>query len=145
MMAATKRIVAWKFIHPDLDDASRFGGVTLTPRGGIAVVENDDAVRQALLLLLSTVPGERVMRPDYGCDLHQLVFSPNDDTTAGLAIYYIRRAIETWEPRVTILKLDAGRSPERPERLDLYLEYQVKATRNPSQLTFSLDLRGEEV
>ena len=67
------------------------------------------SVRQAILLLLSTRPGERVMRPTYGCDLHRLVFSPNDDTTAGLAIHYVRQALERWEPRIEVIRLDAGR------------------------------------
>ena len=91
------------------------------PTGSIAMVEEDDAIRQALLLLISTRPGERVMRPAYGCDLERLIFSPNDDTTAGLAMHYVRQAVERWEPRVEILGVDAvarsrGRldDPNRP-------------------------------
>ena len=56
------------------------------------------AVRQALFLLLSTTPGERLMRPGYGSRLHRLVFAPNDDTTAGLAIHYVRQAIAAGSP-----------------------------------------------
>ena len=51
------------------------------------------AVRQSILMLLSTRPGERVMPPDYGCPIHRLVFSPNDATTAGLAIHYVRHSL----------------------------------------------------
>src|ERR1017187_1926252 len=82
-------------------------------------------MRQALLLLLSTRPGERVMRPDYGCPLKGLGFEPNDDTTAGMAIGYIRRAIERWEPRVRIVRLDARRAEE--SRLGILLEFAVGA------------------
>ena len=57
------------------------------------------------------------MRPDYGCDIHRLIFSPNDDTTAGLAIYYVQRALDRWEPRVEVLQPDARRDPEDPGRL----------------------------
>jgi len=46
--------------------------------------------------------GERVLRPEYGCDLHRLVFSPNDATTAGLAVHYVRAALLRWEPRIEI-------------------------------------------
>ena len=56
-------------------------------RGRLAMVEGNAAVRQAIQMLLSTAPGERVMRPGYGCDLQRLVFAPNDDTTAGLASF----------------------------------------------------------
>jgi hypothetical protein len=61
-------------------------------RAVFEMVAEQAAVRQSILLLLTTVPGERVMRPDYGCDLQKLVFSPNDATTHGLAIHYVRRA-----------------------------------------------------
>jgi len=82
---------AWRFLHPDFDPGA--SGLQLSPRGALALVEDEEAVRQALLLLLTTTPGERVMRPDYGCELARLVFAPNDDTTAGLAIHYVRRAV----------------------------------------------------
>lgn len=111
---------AWHFVFPDLEEVSAgpnppapaetgAAGLQLSARGGIDMIEGNTSIRQAILILLFTIPGERVMRPDYGCELHRLIFSPNDDTTAGLAIHYIRRAIEQWEPRVDIVSLDAGR------------------------------------
>ncbi len=139
----TGRNRGWHYLYPGLDAGEEFAGLSLTPRGSIDMVEDNDDVRQAILLLLSTVPGERVMRPDYGCELHRLVFSPNDDTTAGLAIYYVRRALERWEPRIDILRLDAGRNPEQPERLDIALEYRVRATQRADTLQFSFNLGGE--
>jgi phage baseplate assembly protein W len=137
------RYRAWRFVHPDIDAAGEFAGLQYSPRGGIDMVEGNDSVRQAIFLLLSTVPGERVMRPDYGCLIHRLVFSPNDDTTAGLAIHYVRRAIERWEPRVELLRLDATRNPVSPERLDLVLEYRVLATGRVESGEFALNLEGE--
>jgi len=141
-MADGDRFRAWRFVHPDLDAAADAGagGLQLTPRGRIAMVEGDASVRQALLLLLSTIPGERVMRPRYGCNLHRLIFAPNDATTAGLAIHYVRQAIERWEPRVEILALDANRNPDRPELLDVTLDYRVRATQETAQLRFSVNL-----
>ncbi len=139
------RYRAWQFLHPDLDAHGGLAGLQISARGGAEMVEGDDSVRQAILLLLSTVPGERVMRPDYGCHLHRLVFSPNDDTTAGLAIHYVRRALERWEPRIEILALDAGRNAERPELLDISLEYRVRATQRAGELTFSLNILGGEI
>jgi len=139
------RYRAWRFLHPDFEAYAESTGLRVSPRGSIDMVAGEDSVRQAILLLLSTVPGERVMRPDYGCNLHQLIFSPNDATTAGLAIHYVRRAIERWEPRAEILTLDAERNPNRPELLDIFLEYRVRATQRVEQLTFSVNLSGEEV
>jgi uncharacterized protein len=134
---------AWRFIHPDLEAGEEAAGLALSPRGRIALVEGDQAVRQAILLLLSTVPGERIMRPDYGCHLQHLVFSVNDDTTAGLAIHYVRRAITQWEPRVEILTLDAGRSEDAPEVLTIVLVYRVRASQRVEQLEIALNLAGE--
>jgi uncharacterized protein len=138
---------AWRFSHPDLDVSAPVEerGLTLAPRGAIAMVEGDDSVRQSILLLLSTMPGERVMRPEYGCNLHRLVFAPNDDTTAGLAIHYVRQALERWEPRIEILKLDAGRNPQAPALLDITMEYRVLATQRVTGLMVSLNLAEGEV
>jgi phage baseplate assembly protein W len=105
------------------------------------------------------------MRPHYGCHLHRLVFSPNDDTTAGLAIHYVRQALERWEPRIDVIHLDATRSnqPDRqadakntagdgerakedesmPELLEISLEYRVRATMNTERLAYAFDLTGE--
>jgi phage baseplate assembly protein W len=154
MKAARYR--AWHFVFPDLEDLSAAPGLVpethpatpglrTSPRGGIDMVEGDNSVRQAILMLLFTIPGERVMRPDYGCNLHRLIFSPNDNTTAGLAIHYIRQAIEQWEPRVDIMLLDAVRDPEAPERLNIRLVYRVRATLHVEPLTIAVGLAGERI
>jgi Bacteriophage baseplate protein W len=115
----------------------------MSPRVGIEMVAEDESVRQAILLLISTVPGERVMRPSYGCLLHRLIFSPNDDTTAGLAIHYVRQALERWEPRIDILRIDAQRNDDDPARLDVSLQYRVKATLRADELVFPVALTDE--
>jgi phage baseplate assembly protein W len=106
------------------------------------MVGGRDVVRQSLLLLLTTVPGERVMRPTYGCHLHRLVFWPNDDTTAGLAIHYVRDAVERFELRAQIVGVDASRNPDLPERLDLVLAYRVRPTGQLDELAVSIDLQA---
>jgi len=118
-------------------------GLGFSPTGGLDMIDEDASVRQAILLLLSTTPGERVMRPDYGCDLHRLVFSPNDNTTSGLAIHYVRQALDRWEPRAEVMHLDAGPNPEYPERLEIQLEYRLRRTQQTDQLAFSVNLAGE--
>lgn len=133
----------WCFYFPDLDAQRGEAGLRLSTKGGVAMVADEAALRQAVLMLLSTLPGERVMRPDYGCELRRLVFSPNDETTAGLAIHYVRQALERWEPRIEILHLDAERPPGEPGRLDIVLEYRARATLDEGRLSFPLHLAGE--
>ena len=131
---------AWRFLHPDFDTAEGGPGLRVSPRGGVEMVSGEAAVRQSILILLTTRPGERIMRPRYGCDLDRLVFSPNDATTAGLAIHYVRQALLRWEPRIDILRLDAGPSETDPGRLDIVLEYRVRALSRTDRLVYTLDL-----
>jgi hypothetical protein len=102
-------------------------------------------VRQAILLLLTTKPGERLMRPEYGCDLHRLVFAPNDATTHGLAIHYVRQALQRWEPRVDIVRLDADCNESDPGRMDILLEYRMRRTLRQDALVLPINLTREEV
>lgn len=141
-------------------DLSRPEGIALTPAGRIAMTSGDDAVRQSIILLLTTIPGERVMRPDYGCPLHRLMFSPNDATTAGLAIHYVRQALVRFEPRVEIVSLDANaggtivgaraesdddaddRMLDEASKLVISLVYRVKSTNRQASLNLEVDLYG---
>lgn len=134
---------AWRFVHPHFDPEEEVSGIRISNTGGIDMVTEQAAVRQAVLLLLTTTPGERVMRPDYGCDLQRLVFSPNDATTHGLAIYYVGQALRRWEPRIDILRLDATSNEGDPGRMDIFLEYRVRKTAQRDDLTISVTLAGE--
>lgn len=136
------RYRSWRYAVPRRDEPGETIGLRREPSGAIETVADDDAVRQSLLLLISTRPGERVMRPEYGCYLHRLVFAPNDDTTAGLAMHYVRQAVERWEPRAQILDVDAVRSPEDPMELHVRLEYRVRATLRRDTLTVGVPLDG---
>ncbi|MFN8073812.1 MAG: GPW/gp25 family protein [Kineosporiaceae bacterium] len=132
----------WRFGHPDLDAPDDGGpGLGVAATGAIATVTDADAVRQSLLLLLSTRPGERIMRPTYGCELHKLVFAPNDDTTAGLAIHYVRRAVERFEPRAVVVRVDAGPAPGRPDLLEVVLEYRPRLGGPLDSVTVALALQ----
>lgn len=137
-MVSIPRYKSVAFVHPDFDAATGLPGLRLTPDGRLATVTDAASVRQALLLLLSTRPGERINRPTYGCHLFRLAFAPSDDTTAGLAIHYVARAVEQWEPRITVLSLDASRSPESPEVLEVRLRYRVRSTQLEDQLAIAL-------
>jgi phage baseplate assembly protein W len=115
-------------------------GPAVTAAGALSVVEGDGAVRQALLLLLATTPGERLMRPEYGCHLNRLLFAPNDHTTAGLAVHYVRQAVQRWEPRADIVELDAAADPDIATRLNIRLRYRVRATAALDVIELPLDL-----
>lgn len=130
------------FRFRDYDFARIRPGFGVTSVGRLAQMESEDSIRQAILMLLSTVPGERVMRPTYGCSLRSLVFSPNDDTTAGLAAHYVLRALTRWEPRIALERVDAGRDPENPERLRITVDYRVRQSGFSDSMTYLFHLGG---
>ncbi len=121
-------------------------GFRITATGGLMLTDKDRAIRQSIMILLSTRPGERVMRPDYGCPLHRLAFEPADAATAGLAIHYIRTALTRWEPRIEIVSLRSEPDVDMNVNLGLLsisLEYRVRITSAISTIHFNMDLQGE--
>lgn len=130
-----------RFVHPDLDDEAAVGLVCGTD-GRPERAAGAALIRQSLFLLLSTSPGERVMRPDYGCALLSLAFAHNDDTTAGLAIHYVREAVTRFEPRVRILDVTASRPADAPHALQVRLDYQPRWGDAADSLTVWLPLDG---
>lgn len=130
-----------KFTHPDFDSSNPAKtGIQVLQNGKLAIASHRESIRQSILLLLSTIPGERVMRPKYGCNLHQLAFMPNDATTHGLAIHYIRVAIEQWEPRISLVKLDANSSACSEDSIDILISYKIKSLPHIEQLIIAYHL-----
>ena len=119
-------------------------GLRADVHGRLETIGLERSIRQAIRIILSTTPGERVMRPDYGCDLQRLVFQPNDDTSAGLAMHYVRRALERWEPRIDLLSVDAHRDEAEPGVLLISLEYRIRSTQSNELMELSLDLMGAD-
>jgi phage baseplate assembly protein W len=86
------------------------------------------SVRQSIEIILSTGKGERVMRPDFGCDLNKLLFAPNDRTTQALAEFEVREALRTWEPRIDVLDVNVTAAGNRGEQLLIDIGYRVRST-----------------
>ena len=82
-----------------------------------AIAEYEESIRQAIWIILSTALGERVMRPDFGCAIHELVFAPNSAATQGMAEHHVSEALLRWEPRIEVLNVRAVASGEQEEEL----------------------------
>lgn len=104
--------------------------------GGIALVRDDREIVESIRLILSTSPGERPMRPEFGCALGDYVFAPADAGTAGQLAYEVRLALDRWEPRIDVAEV-AVRFDEADQGV-LYLEigYFVRGTNDPRNLVF---------
>ncbi len=112
--------------------------------GGIATSELDEAIRQSILIILGTAPGERVMRPHFGCEIHELVYAPNNVNTAGLAAHYATEALTKWEPRIEDVEAEAEPSIDNPNQLDIHIKYKVRATNSSRNLVYPFYLRRSD-
>jgi len=100
--------------------------VQLDGTGQIALAAYEDDVQEAIRIILSTTPGERAMRPDFGAGLNALLFEPLSTMTMTLAQYYVQQALTTWEPRID--SLDVQVSSTSPGTLNIDISYRVRAT-----------------
>lgn len=114
------------------------------PQGGISLTSERSEIDQAIYIILTTSPGERVMRPTFGCRLHELVFAPNDANTASRAVTFVEEALAMWEPRIRLIDVFARPDPNAPERLSIEIRYEIKATHDKRSLVHPFYLIPEE-
>ena len=114
------------------------------PQGGLALTNERNELEQSIQIILSTSPGQRVMRPSFGCRLHELVFAPNNSHTAIQARRYVEEALGMWEPRIRVTQVDARPDPDQSNRLVIEIEYQVKTSHDRRSLVFPFYLIPEE-
>ena len=121
--------VGWKF------------PVQVTPSGGIALSEHEADIKEAIWIILSTAKGERVMRPDFGCGIHDLVFAPINVATLTLVENSVREALTVYEPRIELIAVKA--SPERADegKLIVSIDYRVRSTNNRFNLVYPFYLK----
>ena len=105
-------------------------------RGGIALVSKETELEQAILIILSTAPGQRVMRPTFGCRLQELVFQPNNSETAGKARRYVEEALGMWEPRIVVQDVVIRPKPSADNTLEILITYEIKTTRDRRSLVY---------
>ena len=110
--------------------------VALTATGQIQLAEYEDLVRQPIWTILATAPGERVMRPDFGCGLHNFVFAPASASTQGQIASAVRRSLIEWEPRIDVLDVAVFPDDALPNRLFVQVNYQVRTTNNRFNLVY---------
>ena len=110
--------------------------VSIDAHGRIALARQERDIEEAICIILLTPKGQRVMRPEFGCQIHDLIFAPNDATTAGLASYYVEEALGMWEPRVRVQEVTTHPDPDDPGRLLVEIRYEIKATHDSRSLVF---------
>ncbi|MFN2608120.1 MAG: GPW/gp25 family protein [Acidimicrobiales bacterium] len=104
--------------------------------GAIATVTGPEAVARGMTLVLSTAPGERVMRPEFGCAIWELLFAPVNPNTLGLMAQHVREAIGRWEPRVDLEEVVVRPDPADAARVEIDISYTIRTTNDRRNLVF---------
>jgi phage baseplate assembly protein W len=102
--------------------------IGLDARRRFAMTHGERKVEDSIMMIVLTPKGQRVMHPEFGCQIHDLIFALNDATTAGLAARYVQEALETWEPRIEVHRVTAMPDPIATNRLLIQIDYEIRAT-----------------
>ncbi|PYS84964.1 MAG: baseplate protein [Acidobacteria bacterium] len=116
--------VGWKF------------PVQVTAGGKIAQARYEQRIEEAIYLILSTAKGERVMLPDFGCGIHELVFAPNNSMTRSIVVQNVREALVKYEPRIDVLDIAAESAPEQANLLLIRIGYRIRANNALGNLVY---------
>ena len=109
--------------------------VGLDETGRIEMSQYEESIRDAIWIILGTSQGERMMHPDFGCGIHDLVFEVNNAATAGRVVSAVRDALINWEPRIDVLDVQA--TPKGSgEILLIRIDYRVRTTNNTFNLVY---------
>jgi phage baseplate assembly protein W len=104
--------------------------------GSIAVVSHEREIEESIRLILGTAPGERPMRPEYGCAIHDYVFANIDPDTAGRIAGEVRAALVRWEPRIEVQGVDVTVDPQDQTVVFIDIRYSIGDTNDPRNLVF---------
>jgi phage baseplate assembly protein W len=118
--------------------------MTIDSQGGVALVHEGADIREAIINILQTAPGERVMRPEYGCGIHDLIFAPMNARTMGLIIRYVQQALGRWEPRIEVPDVEVDVDPDDDSRVLIQVRYRIKSTHDERSLVYPFYIIPEE-
>ena len=104
--------------------------------GAVAMVGGVEDVRQSLVILMGTVPGERLMLPTYGCDLARFLFSELNATTLTEIQDVVSTAILRWEPRIDLLRVAVDLDGDRPGLILITIDYRIRRTNTRTNLVY---------
>jgi phage baseplate assembly protein W len=110
--------------------------VGIDSEGKIEMSEYEQDIREAIWVILGTAKGERVMRPDFGCGIHDFVFASINTATIGLIEASVREALTLWEPRIELNEVSVSAEQADVGKLLVSINYMVRATNNEFNLVY---------
>ena len=115
-----------------------------SPRGQVSLATGEHDIEQSIRIILGTIPGERVMRPEFGCRAWELVFAPNDPETSSLMADYVSSALKRWEPRIDVNDVLVYGDENQDGALMVEIMYTISASHNPRSLVYPFYIVSEE-
>lgn len=101
--------------------------IRINGRGGLSFVSGEESIAEAIWIILSTPPNSRIMEPEFGCGIHDYVFSTNTPNSRALIGQSVQRALLRWEPRIDVLDVRTESYPETPNTLLIHVDYRIRA------------------
>ena len=105
-------------------------------RGDIELSSAEDNIRQSVRIIIGTAKGERVMRPDFGCEVHDYVFAAADPATLSMIEDAVEDALVQWEPRIDVERVEAAPDEENPNRVLVEIDYWVRETNSSANMVY---------
>lgn len=118
--------------------------VAIDMGGQIRMSEYEEDIKEAIRIILGTAKGERVMRPDFGCGIHDLVFAPINNTTVMLVEKDVQDTLTQWESRIELLKVEATAERAGEGKLLISIDYRVRSTNHRFNLVYPFYLKEGE-
>ncbi len=113
-------------------------------KGSIEFSQYEKSIEESIRIILGTSPGERLMRPDFGCLINEIIFFPNNSKAIRMAEAYIREAIIKWEPRVILKEVKGEADPQHPASLNIHIHYEIRSVNTFFNMVYPFYLeRGE--
>ena len=103
--------------------------------GEVAISSHEENIRQCISVIIGTRPGERQMLPEFGCNIHELMFSPNTRATATQVQHQVEEALRRWEPRIEVTKVEAW--PDGAGSIRLMVHYTIRSTMTRHELALA--------
>ena len=116
--------------------------LTLGAGGGVALSHSDHDITQAVRLILSTRPGERRMRPEFGCRIHDYVFAPNNSITHTRIRDAVVEALDRWERRIDFVEVEVIPDEMDQDQVFVHVRYRVRTVNSEQNLVYPFYLQG---
>jgi phage baseplate assembly protein W len=102
----------------------------------LALTGGEEKIRQSIMIILGTAQGERQMRPQFGCGIHDLLFQPNTSALRALVVDSVRSALTLWEPRIDVVGVSAETPPEGQNYLLIRIDYRIRSNNAFSNMVY---------